>query len=79
MLPFEFMQGITHAAVWAACCSYIAHNTPPDMRSSSQGVLQGIHHGLGRGCGAVLGGMLVTQFGESGLNLARHDISSSEQ
>ncbi|KAJ1526219.1 hypothetical protein ONE63_009377 [Megalurothrips usitatus] len=63
VLPFEFMQGITHAAVWAACCSYIAHNTPPDMRSSSQGVLQGIHHGLGRGCGAVLGGMLVTQFG----------------
>ncbi|XP_052127083.1 major facilitator superfamily domain-containing protein 6 isoform X1 [Frankliniella occidentalis] len=63
VLPFEFMQGITHAAVWAACCSYIAHNTPPDMRSSSQGVLQGIHHGLGRGCGAVLGGMLVTSIG----------------
>ncbi|XP_034235369.1 major facilitator superfamily domain-containing protein 6 isoform X2 [Thrips palmi] len=63
VLPFEFMQGITHAAVWAACCSYIAHNTPPDMRASSQGVLQGIHHGLGRGCGAVLGGMLVTSFG----------------
>ncbi|XP_060523861.1 major facilitator superfamily domain-containing protein 6 [Cylas formicarius] len=63
VLPFEFMQGITHAAVWAACCSYIAHNTPPELRSSSQGVLQGIHHGLGRGCGAVIGGIFVSSFG----------------
>ncbi|XP_050543100.1 major facilitator superfamily domain-containing protein 6 isoform X2 [Daktulosphaira vitifoliae] len=63
VLPFEFMQGITHAAVWAACCSYIAHNTPQQLRSSAQGVLQGIHHGLGRGCGAVIGGMFVSQFG----------------
>lgn len=45
VLPFEFMQGITHAAVWAACCSYISHNTPPHLRSSAQGVLQGLHHG----------------------------------
>lgn len=56
--------GITHAAVWAACCSYIAHNTPQHLRSSAQGVLQGIHHGLGRGCGAVIGGMFVTYFGK---------------
>lgn len=63
VLPFEFMQGITHAAVWAACCSYIAHNTPQQLRSSAQGVLQGIHHGLGRGCGAVFGGIFVKYFG----------------
>lgn len=63
VLPFEFMQGITHAAVWAACCSYIAHNTPQPLRSSAQGVLQGLHHGLGRGCGAVIGGMFVNYFG----------------
>lgn len=63
VLPFEFIQGITHAAVWAACCSYIAHNTPPQLRSSAQGVLQGLHHGLGRGCGAVIGGMFVAAYG----------------
>ncbi|XP_013119445.2 major facilitator superfamily domain-containing protein 6 [Stomoxys calcitrans] len=63
VLPFELMQGITHAAVWAASCSYIAHNTPKHLRSSSQGVLQGIHHGLGRGCGAIIGGMFVTYYG----------------
>ncbi|XP_057668772.1 major facilitator superfamily domain-containing protein 6 isoform X1 [Diorhabda carinulata] len=65
VLPFEFMQGITHAAVWAACCSYIAHNTPIELRSSAQGVLQGIHHGLGRGCGAVIGGIFVSSFGST--------------
>ncbi|XP_034653619.1 major facilitator superfamily domain-containing protein 6 [Drosophila subobscura] len=63
VLPFELMQGITHAAVWAACCSYIAHNTPKHLRASGQGVLQGIHHGLGRGCGAIIGGMFVTYYG----------------
>ncbi|UYV77064.1 MFSD6 [Cordylochernes scorpioides] len=55
--------GITHAAVWAACCSYMTQATPANLRSSAQGVLQGLHHGLGRGCGAVIGGMFVTRFG----------------
>ncbi|CAM1154710.1 MFSD6 (predicted) [Pycnogonum litorale] len=63
VLPFEFIQGITHAAVWAACCSYITQATPPSLRTSAQGVLQGLHHGLGRGCGAVIGGIFVTYFG----------------
>lgn len=63
VLPFEFVQGVTHAAVWAACCSYIAHGAPPGLRASAQGVLQGLHHGLGRGCGAVLGGLAVARWG----------------
>ncbi|XP_011496163.1 PREDICTED: major facilitator superfamily domain-containing protein 6 [Ceratosolen solmsi marchali] len=63
VLPFEFIQGITHAAVWAACCSYIAHNTPAPLRSNAQSVLQGLHHGLGRGCGAVIGGIFVAIYG----------------
>lgn len=63
VLPFEFVQGVTHAAVWAACCSYIAHGAPAGLRSSAQGVLQGLHHGLGRGCGAVLGGAAVARWG----------------
>ncbi|CAG0919054.1 unnamed protein product [Notodromas monacha] len=63
VLPFEFMQGITHAAVWAACCSYIAHVTPMDLRPHANGVLQGLHHGFGRACGAILGGCFVQYFG----------------
>ncbi|XP_071103887.1 major facilitator superfamily domain-containing protein 6-like isoform X2 [Haliotis cracherodii] len=63
VLPFEFVQGLTHAAVWAACCSYITQAIPKSLRASAQGILQGLHHGLGRGCGAVFGGILVYHYG----------------
>ena len=56
--------GITHAAVWAACCSYIAHNTHEELRAQAQGVLQGVHHGFGRGAGAIIGGIFVNYFGK---------------
>lgn len=75
VLPFEFIQGITHATVWAACCSYIAHNTPAPLRSSAQGVLQGLHHGLGRGCGAVVGGIFVAVYGIYRCTLSDYTIS----
>lgn len=65
VLPFEFVQGITHALVWAACCSYITQATPSNLRSSAQGILQGLHHGLGRGCGAVFGGIMVHFLGSA--------------
>ena len=40
VLPFEFLQGITHAAVWAACCSFISHNTDAELRPHMQSFLQ---------------------------------------
>uniref|UniRef100_A0A7N6F8V7 Major facilitator superfamily associated domain-containing protein n=1 Tax=Anabas testudineus TaxID=64144 RepID=A0A7N6F8V7_ANATE len=36
---------------------------PPALRTSAQGILQGLHLGLGRGCGAMVGGVLVNYFG----------------
>ncbi|KRX42819.1 Major facilitator superfamily domain-containing protein 6 [Trichinella sp. T8] len=63
VLPFEFIQGLTHAAVWAAATSYISLATPPQFKSSAQGLLQGLHHGLGRGCGALFGGLIITYTG----------------
>jgi len=63
VLPFEFVQGITHAAVWAAACSFLAHNTDPELRPSAQGFLQGVHHGFGKFCGSVVGGMLIKSNG----------------
>ncbi|CAH1772634.1 unnamed protein product [Owenia fusiformis] len=64
-LPFEFVQGLTHAAVWAACCSYLTQAIPQTLRSSAQGLLQGVHHGLGRGCGAIFGGLLIHYCGSA--------------
>ncbi|XP_042192075.1 major facilitator superfamily domain-containing protein 6-B isoform X2 [Callorhinchus milii] len=63
VLPMEVLQGVTHAAVWAACISYLSAAVPPALRTSTQGILQGLHLGLGRGCGAMIGGVLVNSFG----------------
>ncbi|KAL2087922.1 hypothetical protein ACEWY4_016750 [Coilia grayii] len=63
VLPMEVLQGVTHAAVWAACISYLSAAVPPALRTSAQGILQGLHLGLGRGCGAMLGGVFVNYFG----------------
>ncbi|KAJ8351536.1 hypothetical protein SKAU_G00230120 [Synaphobranchus kaupii] len=63
VLPMEVLQGVTHASVWAACISYLSAAVPPDLRTSAQGILQGLHLGLGRGCGAMVGGVFVNYFG----------------
>ncbi|KAG7330791.1 hypothetical protein KOW79_004760 [Hemibagrus wyckioides] len=63
VLPMEILQGLTHASVWAACISYLSAAVPPALRTSAQGILQGLHLGLGRGCGAMIGGVFVNFFG----------------
>ncbi|XP_029112793.1 major facilitator superfamily domain-containing protein 6-like isoform X3 [Scleropages formosus] len=63
VLPMEVLQGVTHASVWAACISYLSAAVPPALRTSAQGILQGLHLGLGRGCGAMVGGVFVNYFG----------------
>lgn len=60
------LPGVTHAAIWAACISYLSAAVPPELRTSAQGILQGLHLGLGRGCGAMIGGVLVNYFGKNG-------------
>ncbi|XP_066542350.1 major facilitator superfamily domain-containing protein 6-B isoform X2 [Hoplias malabaricus] len=63
VLPMEVLQGLTHASVWAACISLLSAAVPPALRTSAQGILQGLHLGLGRGCGAMVGGVFVNYFG----------------
>uniref|UniRef100_A0A8D3ANZ8 Major facilitator superfamily domain containing 6a n=1 Tax=Scophthalmus maximus TaxID=52904 RepID=A0A8D3ANZ8_SCOMX len=63
VLPMEVLQGVSHASVWAACISYLSAAVPPALRTSAQGILQGLHLGLGRGCGAMVGGVFVNYFG----------------
>ena len=62
-ISFYLYLGITHAAVWAACCSFIAHNTDAELRPSAQSFIQGLHHGFGKFCGAVFGGMAIQNLG----------------
>ncbi|XP_038153458.1 major facilitator superfamily domain-containing protein 6-A-like isoform X1 [Cyprinodon tularosa] len=63
VLPMEVLQGVTHASVWAACISFLSAAVPSPLRTSAQGILQGLHLGLGRGCGAMVGGVFVKYFG----------------
>ncbi|XP_029301434.1 major facilitator superfamily domain-containing protein 6-A-like isoform X2 [Cottoperca gobio] len=63
VLPMEVLQGVSHASVWAACISFLSAAVPPALRTSAQGILQGLHLGLGRGCGAMVGGVFVNYFG----------------
>ncbi|XP_074652942.1 major facilitator superfamily domain-containing protein 6-like [Tubulanus polymorphus] len=63
VLPFEFVQGLTHAAVWSAVCSFVNQAIPSTLRPSAQGIVQCIHHALGRGCGAIFGGVFISNFG----------------
>ncbi|XP_055071431.2 major facilitator superfamily domain-containing protein 6-B [Misgurnus anguillicaudatus] len=65
VLPMEVLQGLTHAGVWAACISYLSAAVPPSLRTSAQGILQGLHLGLGRGCGAMIGGVFTDHFGSA--------------
>jgi len=65
--------GLTHASVWAACISYLSAAVPPALRTSAQGILQGLHLGLGRGCGAMLGGVFVNFFGMTSTN--KHHVA----
>lgn len=70
--------GVTHASVWAACISYLSAAVPPALRTSAQGILQGLHLGLGRGCGAMVGGVFVNFFGMTPKRLRRFCFTQVE-
>ena len=63
VLPVEILPGITTAAVWAACLSYVSQNSKPGAKTTMQCILHGVHWGLGYGAGEIIGGVLVHRFG----------------
>jgi hypothetical protein len=63
VLPCEVLHGLTFAALWSACCYFGAAMAPPGLKASMQGVVGGVHWGLGQGTGMVLGGVLFGSFG----------------
>ena len=63
VLVVELLPGITTAAVWAACLSYVSINSRPGAQTTMQCILHGVHWGLGYGAGEVIGGILVHHYG----------------
>eukprot|EP00794_Sanderia_malayensis_P003021 gene3021-3479_t len=63
VLLVEPLSGITTAAVWAAMASYVGVNSVAESATTVQGILHGVHWGLGHGCGELAGGFLINAIG----------------
>ena len=61
VLPIEIFHGVSTTLIWALAVSFVGLNT--GVATTMQGILSGIHWGLGLGGGAMLGGILVNAIG----------------
>lgn len=57
VIPAELLQGITTAALWASCVSYVGLH--PGASHTLQGILNGVYMGLGFAAGGFVGGGVV--------------------
>lgn len=57
VIPAELLQGITTAALWASCVSYVGLH--PGASHTLQGILNGVYMGLGFAAGGFVGGGIV--------------------
>ena len=63
VLLIEPLHGITYALMWNASAAYAHQISPPGMNSTAQGILAGVHWGLGLGLGALFGGLVYEAYG----------------
>ncbi|CAN0075716.1 unnamed protein product, partial [Discosporangium mesarthrocarpum] len=63
VLPAEVLHGLTFAAMWAATLEYATKIAPAGLTSTVQGMVTGIHWGLGFGLGSVVGGFIYSSLG----------------
>lgn len=67
ILPLQAVQGMVLAVVWATATSYVSLVSPPHLKGTTQHILLILYHGLGRGCGAMLGGVIISNLGARAL------------
>jgi hypothetical protein len=63
VLPIELLHGVTFGIGWACCVAFAAEVAPLDLRSTVQGLLAGVHWGIGNSVGAVVGGFTYAAVG----------------
>lgn len=63
ILPLQALQGTVLALVWASATSYVSLVSPPHLKNTSQQILLILYHGVGRGLGAMVGGMIISSIG----------------
>ena len=68
VLPIELFHGVSTTLVWSLAVSFIGLRS--GVATTTQGLLSGIHWGLGLGGGGILGGLLVTCIGSKNTFIA---------
>ncbi len=63
VLPIELLHGVTFGVGWACCVAFAAEIAPPGLGSTVQGILAGIHWGIGNSIGAIVGGFAYAGLG----------------
>ncbi|KJH43256.1 hypothetical protein DICVIV_10717 [Dictyocaulus viviparus] len=63
VVPLQILQGFALATVWASASSYISLIAPPHIKSSAQYILQLLYHGVGKGIGSIVGGVVISSLG----------------
>ena len=59
----EVLHGFTYAVLWSGCCYYANVVAPDGLKASMQGIVGGVHWGLGVGTGATVGGLVFGAVG----------------
>jgi MFS family permease len=63
VLPIEVLHGLTFGVMWSAVTHFSHEIAPAGLHSTVQGIVNGLHWGLGVGSGAVCGGILYQNYG----------------
>ncbi|XP_067134531.1 LOW QUALITY PROTEIN: major facilitator superfamily domain-containing protein 6-like [Centruroides vittatus] len=59
---FEAMEASTYHLMWVAAATYAAGLAPKGLLATIQGCVAGMHFGIGRGSGSLIGGNLISAF-----------------
>ncbi|GAB6027936.1 hypothetical protein CHUAL_002147 [Chamberlinius hualienensis] len=62
-LIFEVLEMFTINLMWVAAITYAASLAPESLLATMQGMICGIHYGIGRGIGSCVGGFLMQYYG----------------
>ena len=63
VLPAEVLHGITFACLWIAATQWARATAPAGRETSAQGLVEGVHWGMGQGLGCLGGGAIYGKGG----------------
>ncbi|KAK7482922.1 hypothetical protein BaRGS_00025822 [Batillaria attramentaria] len=63
VLVIEPLHGVTFGVMWAAATTHAAAIAPAGMSATIQGLVGGIHFGIGKGIGSIVTGFMFDQLG----------------